>query len=64
MEAVQTSEIEEIGKETADVVILLMRVLEQHGLELSDEVTKKMAENRARSWQPKGDGTGSHVKSA
>jgi len=61
-EAVQEQNRTEIGKETADVVILLMRVLEQHGLVLSEEITKKMAENRARTWTAKGDGTGKHIK--
>jgi len=63
LQAVQDSNTEEIGKETADVVILLMRLLEQNGLSLSNEVDKKMQENRARKWIKKGDGTGSHIKS-
>lgn len=62
LQAVQDGNTEEIGKETADVVILLMRLLEQNGLSLSNEVDKKMQENRARKWIKKGDGTGSHIK--
>jgi len=61
-QAVTDGDTEEIGKETADVVILLMRLLEQSQLSLSDEIDKKMRENRARTWIKKGDGTGSHVK--
>lgn len=62
LEAVNEGNISEIGKETADVVILLMRLLEQNGLDLTDEINKKMLVNRARYWRPKGDGTGSHIK--
>lgn len=63
LQAVKDGNTAEIGKETADVVILLMRLLEQSGLTLSEEINKKMQENRARTWTLKGDGTGSHVKS-
>ena len=52
----------EIGKEAADVVILLYRILELNGSDLHSEVTLKMGENRTRKWNAKGDGTGSHIK--
>lgn len=61
LEAVQEGDMTELGKEAADVTILLWRLMEQHGLDLSEEVTKKMQENRARRWQAKGDGTGKHI---
>ncbi len=61
LEAVQQEDITELGKEAADVAILLWRLMEQHGLDLTEEVTKKMQENRARKWAPKGDGTGKHI---
>lgn len=61
-EAVASGEIQEIGKETADILILLYRLLQIHGINVDDAVTEKMQENRARKWQPKGDGTGSHIK--
>jgi NTP pyrophosphatase (non-canonical NTP hydrolase) len=61
-EAVQSNNTTEIGKETADVLILLYRLLSRYGLDTSDVVTLKMAENRLRKWLPKGDGTGSHIK--
>ncbi|WP_417460153.1 nucleotide pyrophosphohydrolase [Kordiimonas sp.] len=51
----------EIGKETADIAILLYRLLELNGLDLTQEITNKMVENRARRWQCKGDGTGKHI---
>lgn len=63
LEATEASDTREIGKETADVAILLYRLLELHGLSFEDEVSAKMAVNRARQWKPKGDGTGSHIKS-
>lgn len=61
-EAVINKDTPEIGKETADVLILLYRLLSNNGLDASDVVTSKMAENRKRHWQSKGDGTGSHIK--
>ncbi|MFC3053418.1 pyrophosphohydrolase domain-containing protein [Kordiimonas pumila] len=61
-EAVVNNNLIDIGKEAADVIILLMRLLENYGLDMQDEVTKKMQENRNRKWRAKGDGTGSHVK--
>lgn len=62
LEAVQVRDQGEIGKETADIIILLMRVLEQHGLDFQTELDNKMSINRLRKWKPKGDGTGSHIK--
>ncbi|WP_421781522.1 dATP/dGTP pyrophosphohydrolase domain-containing protein [Kiloniella litopenaei] len=61
-EAIAENNIKEIGKETADVVILLYRLLDQYGLDLNKEINEKMAINRARKWKSKGDGTGSHIK--
>ncbi len=61
-EAVTAQNAIEVGKETADVLILLMRLLENHGLNMQDVVNQKMQENRSRTWKSKGDGTGSHIK--
>lgn len=60
-EAVQERDVGEIGKEAADVLILLYRLADQFDLDLDQEVQAKMAINRARTWISKGDGTGSHV---
>ncbi len=62
LDATAAGDTAEIGKEAADIAILLYRLLELNGLDLGAEVTAKMAENRARKWRPKGDGTGSHIK--
>lgn len=62
LEATERGDKAEIGKEAADIAILLFRLMELNGLDLNAEVTAKMAVNRARNWQPKGDGTGSHIK--
>ncbi len=59
--ATEMGDKDEIGKETADIVILLYRLLELNKLDLGEEITRKMAENRGRQWQAKGDGTGKHV---
>ncbi|MEX0300152.1 MAG: dATP/dGTP pyrophosphohydrolase domain-containing protein [Kordiimonas sp.] len=61
LEAVENNDTAEIGKEAADVAILLWRLMEQNGLDLSQEIMKKMQENRTREWAPKGDGTGKHI---
>ena len=60
-EAVADRDISEIGREAADVLILLYRLADQCGRDLDGEVQGKMAINRARKWSAKGDGTGSHV---
>ncbi|PKR50547.1 DUF550 domain-containing protein [Thalassospira marina] len=60
-EAVEARDLSEIGKESADVMILLYRLVEQFGLDLLDQTGAKMAINRNRTWRAKGDGTGSHV---
>lgn len=62
LEAVQEGDPYEIGKETADIAILLYRLMELKGLDFQEQVTAKMTENRSRRWLPKGDGTGSHIK--
>ena len=61
LEAVENADTPEIGKEAADVVILLMRLCELNGLDLKEEIDSKMTINRARSWVATGDGTGKHA---
>jgi len=61
LEAVQNNDIKEAGKEAADIVILLWRLMEINGLNLTEEITQKMQENRSRTWAAKGDGTGKHI---
>ncbi len=60
-EAIRAGDIAEAGREAADVVILLHRLVALAGLDLNDQVDAKMAINRARSWKAAGDGTGGHV---
>ena len=60
-DAVADRDLSEIGREAADVMILLYRLVDQFGLDLDGEVQAKMAINRARKWSAKGDGTGSHI---
>lgn len=62
LEALTTGDVSQIGAETADVLIILYRLLEMYGLDTQVEVTQKMQKNRARCWRTKGDGTGSHIK--
>ncbi|MBO6771366.1 MULTISPECIES: nucleotide pyrophosphohydrolase [Thalassospira] len=60
-DAIDQRDLSEIGKEAADVMILLYRLMDQFGLELGAQCDAKMAINRSRNWQSKGDGTGSHI---
>jgi NTP pyrophosphatase (non-canonical NTP hydrolase) len=60
-QAVRAGDIAEAGREAADVVILLHRLVGLIGLELSEQVDAKMQVNRARKWRAAGDGTGGHV---
>lgn len=60
-QAIDDGDVAEIGKEAADVMILLYRLVDQFGLDLDQEIGAKMAINRSRKWVSKGDGTGAHV---
>ncbi|TNE62831.1 MAG: DUF550 domain-containing protein [Alphaproteobacteria bacterium] len=64
LEAVEAGDTAEAGRECADIAILLYRLMAVEGLDFDVEVANKMAINRARTWAPKGDGTGSHIKKA
>jgi NTP pyrophosphatase (non-canonical NTP hydrolase) len=60
-QAIKATDTPEIGKEAADVVILLHRLVALAGMDLNEQVDAKMAINRARKWKAAGDGTGGHV---
>ena len=60
-QAIKADDPAEIGREAADVVILLHRLVALAGMDLAAEVDAKMAVNRARKWKAAGDGTGGHV---
>lgn len=60
-QAIRAGDRPEIGREAADVAILLHRLVALAGMELSEQVDAKMAVNRARKWRAAGDGTGGHV---
>ncbi len=61
LEAVQAGDMVEAGREAADVVILLHRLVALAGMDLNQQVDAKMQLNRARIWKAAGDGTGGHV---
>lgn len=48
--------------EMADVAILLFRLATRMGVDLLDEVDRKMAVNRRRKWKLDGSGHGQHVE--
>jgi NTP pyrophosphatase (non-canonical NTP hydrolase) len=58
--AVRAGDADEIGREAADVVILLHRLMGLLGKDLADEVDAKMNINRNRQWRLSGDGVGQH----
>ena len=64
LEATAAADTNEMGKEAADVLILLMRLAEINNIDLNAAVNSKMQENRLRKWQPAGDGTGKHIKAS
>lgn len=55
---------EKIGEEAADVAILMHLICGRLGLDLNEQVAKKMAKNRSRQWRVDATGCGYHVKSA
>ncbi len=59
--AIQAGDTVEIGREAADVAILLHRLVGLVGQDLDEQVDAKMAINRTRNWRAAGDGTGGHV---
>lgn len=63
-EALAAKDFDEAGREAADVVILLHRLMGVLGKDLAEEVDAKMATNRNRTWLRSGDGTGGHVSSS
>jgi NTP pyrophosphatase (non-canonical NTP hydrolase) len=60
-QAVAANDAAEIGREAADVAILLHRLVALSGADLAEQVDAKMAVNRARTWCAAGDGTGTHA---
>lgn len=60
-QALRDGDHAEAGREAADVVILLHRLVGLLGMELSEQVDAKMQVNRTRTWKAAGDGTGGHV---
>ena len=59
--ALRAGDHAEAGREAADVVILLHRLIAILGHDLNEQVDAKMQVNRARKWKAAGDGTGGHV---
>ena len=60
-QALRDDDHAEAGREAADVVILLHRLVAILGHDLNEQVDAKMQVNRARKWKAAGDGTGGHV---
>jgi NTP pyrophosphatase (non-canonical NTP hydrolase) len=61
IEALEKGDVSEAVRETADVLILLSRLAQILGFNLTDAVDQKMEINRARQWAPASDGTGQHI---
>lgn len=52
---------QDVPGECADVVICLARLCDVYGVDLFEEVDRKMAVNRARNWKRDGTGCGYHT---
>ena len=50
-----------VAEEMADVCIVLWQLAGAYNIDLTDAVASKMAVNRARRWNVRGDGTAQHV---
>lgn len=50
------------GEEMADIVIVLCRLADRMGIDLFDEMDKKMQINRTRIWAKDGSGHGYHLR--
>lgn len=46
-------------EECADIVIVLLRIADNHGMKLADAIDRKMAINRGRTWELRGN---RHIK--
>jgi len=53
-----------VGRELADVAILLYQIANRYCIDLDGEIASKLAVNRARTWTPVGDGTYQHEEAA
>ena len=51
----------DLAEEMADVVIVLYRAATRLGVDLHQEIDRKMAVNRGRKWQLDGSGCGYHT---
>lgn len=57
-----TATVEHLAEETADIVILALRLAHVNGFDLATEIRDKMAVNRGRTWELADDGTIRHVE--
>jgi phosphoribosyl-ATP pyrophosphohydrolase len=48
-------------EEAADIIIVLMRVFHNRGVDYRDVIDRKMRKNRSRQWKLDGTGSGQHV---
>jgi NTP pyrophosphatase (non-canonical NTP hydrolase) len=49
-------------EEVADIIICLCRLASELGIDMQDEVDKKMEKNRSRNWKVDGTGCAQHVE--
>jgi NTP pyrophosphatase (non-canonical NTP hydrolase) len=58
---IDSENYDKVPGELADIMIMLMQVAEHLGVDLLEEVDKKMDINSTRTWSVKGNGTGKHT---
>jgi len=60
LKEVEHGNLDDFAEELADIYITLCGVAQTAGIDLTDEINRKMHINRGRKWKLRGDGTGQH----
>lgn len=58
--AISLGDVDKIGEEAADVIIVLYHLAGSAGIDIQAEIDRKMKINRSRQWNKTGQGTGYH----
>lgn len=60
LNAIALGNADKMGEEMADVIIVLYHLAGSTGINIQEEIDRKMKVNRARKWNLTGKGTGYH----
>ena len=59
--AVSLNDLDKVGEEIADIFLVLCGIAAPLNIDIFEEIDKKMAINRARTWRISDEGHGYHV---